>query len=110
MKVAVSTLQVPSMYADHHVTSVRKALSSLPGVQDVQASAAFREVTVKHTAEVTKKTLVDALDKAGYQVGAEGPGEQEPSRQGDPAWYACGPRHIKTDSVDLEMSGDFRKY
>jgi copper chaperone CopZ len=110
MKVAVSTLQVPSMYADHHVTTVRKALSSLSGVQDVQASAAFREVTVKHSAEVTKKALVEALDKAGYQVGAEGQADQEPSRLGDPAWYACAPRRIKTDRVDLEMSGDFRKY
>jgi len=108
--VAVSILQVPSMYADHHVTTVRKALSSLSGVQDVQASAAFREVTVKHTAEVTKKALVQALDEAGHQVGEESLVEQEPSCLGDPAWYQCAPRCIKTDKVDLEMSGDFRKY
>jgi copper chaperone CopZ len=108
--VAVSTLPVPSMYADHHVTAVRKALADLSGVQDVQASAAFKEVTVKHSKEVTKKSLVEALDKAGYAVVEEKPGEQEPSRLGDPAWYGCGSRSIKTDGADLEMSGDFRMY
>lgn len=108
--MTVSTLQVPSMYADHHVTAVREALSSLSGIQDVRASAALREVTVKHTAEVTKKALVQALDKAGYQVGEETFVEQEPSCLGDPGWYGCAPRCIKTDQVDLEMSGDFRKY
>jgi copper chaperone CopZ len=108
--VAVSTLPVPSMYADHHVTAVRKALADLSGVQDVQASAAFKEVTVKHTKEVTKKSLVQALDKAGYVVGEEKPAEEVPSSLGDPAWYGCGARSIKTDAADLEMSGDFRMY
>jgi copper chaperone CopZ len=53
--VAVSTLPIPSMYADHHVTAVRKALSAVSGVQDVQASAALKEVTIKHTKDVTDK-------------------------------------------------------
>ena len=109
--MAVSTLPVPSMYADHHVTAVRKALSAVSGVQDVQANAAFKEVTVKHTKEVTKKALTQALEKAGYTVGEpEQPSEQEPSCFGDPSWYECAPRCIKTERVDLEMSGDFRKY
>ena len=110
MKVAVLTLQVPSMYADHHVSAVRKALSSVAGVEDVQASAALREITVKHSKQVTKKAVAQALDEAGYQVGKESPVEQEPSCLGDPAWYGCAPRCIKTDQADLEMSGDFRKY
>jgi copper chaperone CopZ len=98
------------MYADHHVTAVRKALSAVSGVQDVQASAAFKEVTVKHTNEVTKKALVEVLDKAGYQVGEEELVDQEPSRFGDPAWYECASRCTKTDGADLAMSGDFRMY
>jgi copper chaperone CopZ len=109
--MATSTLPVPSMYADHHVKKVRDALDALSGVQDVDASAAFREVTVKHSQEVTKKDLTSALENAGYAVGKpEELTEQEPSHLGDPGWYACAPRSIKTERVDLEMSGDFRLY
>jgi copper chaperone CopZ len=108
--VAVSTLPVPSMYADHHVTAVREALGALPGVQEVQASAAFKEVSVKHTEKVTKKSLTEALEKVGYAVIEEEPVDAEPSGLGDPSWYECAPRSVKTDQVDLEMSGDFRKY
>lgn len=108
--MVVSTLPVPSMYADHHVTAVRKALSAVSGVQDIQASGAFKEVTVKHSKEVTKKALVEVLDKAGYQVGEEELVDQEPSCFGDPAWYECASRCTKTDGADLAMSGDFRMY
>jgi copper chaperone CopZ len=98
------------MYADHHVSAVRGALGAMKGVQDIQASAAFKEITIKHTKDVKKKALLDALEKAGYQVGEEEAIEQEPSCFGDPSWYECAPRCIKTDQADLEMSGDFRKY
>ncbi len=108
--MAVSTLPVPSMYADHHVTAVRKLLSDLPGVQDIQASAAFKQVTIKHTKEVSKEALSEALQKAGYLVKEEELIEEEPSHLSDPAWYECASRCIKTDEADLEMSGDFRLY
>jgi len=108
--VAVSTLSVPLMYADHHVTAVRDALGALPGVQDVQASAAFKEVVIKHTKELTKNALTEALEKSGYPVGQAKQVEQEPSSLGDPAWYECASRCIRTDEADLEMSGDFRMY
>jgi len=108
--VAVSTLPVPSMYADHHVTAVRRALEEVAGVQEIQTSAAFKEVTVKHSKEVTKEALAEALGKAGYPVGQEKSPQGEPSCFGDPGWYECAPRCIKTDTVDLEMSGDFRRY
>lgn len=108
--MALSTLPVPSMYADHHVVAVREALSALSGVQDIQASAAFKQVTVKHTNKVTKKALTEALENAGYPAREERPLEEEPSHLGDPSWYECAPRSTKTHEVDLEMSGDFRLY
>jgi len=86
--MASSTLSVPSMYADHHVTKVRDLLGGLDGVQEIQASAALREVTVKHGNEVSKKDLGQALEKAGYAVGRPTEAaEQEPSCFGDPSWY-----------------------
>ena len=108
--MTVSTLSVPSLYADHHVTAVRKALSGLPGVQDIEASAAFKQVTVKHAKEIDKKALEEALAKAGYSAGEEKQAEEEPSRLGDPAWYECASRSTKTHEADLDMSGDFRRY
>lgn len=109
--MATSTLSVASMYADHHVSRVRNILGALDGVQEIQASAALREVTVKHGKEVDKKDLTQALENAGYTVGKPKEiAEQEPSCFGDPSWYECAPRCIKTEDVDLEMSGDFRKY
>ena len=99
--MAVTTLPVPTMYADHHVTAVQKALSAVSGVQDIQASAASKEVAVKHGKGATKKALVDALGKAGYPVGEEERVEEEPSCFGDPSWYECAPRCIKTDPADL---------
>jgi copper chaperone CopZ len=98
------------MYADHHVTAVRRILDGLSGVEEVQASAASREVTVRHTNELSKKALVDALEQRGYSVEEAKQIEQEPSCLGDPAWYGCASRCIKTDEVDLEMTGDFRRY
>lgn len=108
--MTVSTLLVPSMYADHHVSAVRRALEQAAGVQEIEASAAFKEVTVKHSKEVTKQALAEALGKAGYPVGQAESTEEKPSCFGDPGWYECAPRCIKTDTADLEMSGDFRKY
>lgn len=109
--MAISTLRIPSMYADHHVKTVREVLGAVSGVQDIRASSAFREVTVEHSKEVTKKALTQALENAGYSVGEpEHISEQEPSCFGDPSWFECAPRCIKTERVDLEMSGDFRMY
>ncbi len=108
--MTVSTLPLPSMYADHHVTAVRRILEGLSGVEGIQASAATRQVTVEHTSKLSEKALVEALEKAGYSVGEPEKVEQEPSCLGDPAWYECASRCIKTDQADLEMSGDFRRY
>jgi hypothetical protein len=59
---------------------------------------------------VTKEALAEALGKAGYPVGQEKSAQGEPSCFGDPGWYECAPRCTRTERVDLEMSGDFRKY
>lgn len=99
--MAISTLPVPSMYADHHVTAVRKALADLSGVEGIQASAALKQVTVKHSKNVAKKALVETLAKAGYPSREEGSVNEEPSCFGDPSWYECAPRCIKTDPADL---------
>ena len=61
------TLDLPTMYGDHHVLEVRHILLQIPGVQEVYASSAFRAVEITYDpAKVGQDTLVAALDEAGY--------------------------------------------
>ena len=61
------TIDVPAMYADHHVTEVRRILLELPGVRDVIASSAFLAVEVTFDPAKTKEAAIrDVLDMAGY--------------------------------------------
>jgi copper chaperone CopZ len=104
--------EVPSMYADHHVIAVRDSLLSLDGVTDVYASSAWQQVFVSYDPEKTTPQVVEkALQEAGYP-----PGEMPPlpaprgKREKDKAWETLGFRVAKTNQVDIEMSGEFRKY
>ena len=59
--------EVPALYADHHVTAVRKILLELDGVTDVYASSAFQvvEVTYDET-RINDLEIAMNLDDAGY--------------------------------------------
>lgn len=61
------TFETPMLFADHHVTEVRRILLGVPGVQDVYASSAFRivEVTYDET-KVNDLEIAVHLDDAGY--------------------------------------------
>ena len=61
------TFQVPALYADHHVTEVRKILLGLEGVVNVYASSAFQvvEVTYDET-KINDLEIAVKLDDAGY--------------------------------------------
>jgi copper chaperone CopZ len=55
------------MYADHHVTEVRRILFELPGIKEVIASSAFRVVEVSFDASKTKEaTIRETLDASSY--------------------------------------------
>ena len=65
--MASLTLEIPSMYGDHHVVEVRRILLDLEGVSDVYASSGFRVVEVEYNSKkIPKKDLVAALEEAGY--------------------------------------------
>ncbi len=103
---------VPRLYADHHVLSVRELLANLPGVQDVYASSAFKRVAVSFDpTATTAAAIAGALQGAGY-----GPDEPLPlaqplqNKEDGSFWYDLRPRVTETNRLDIEMSGDFRKY
>ncbi len=105
------TLTIPAMYADHHVTRVRNLLSPLAGVENVIASSAFKEVVVEFDEKkTTQDALVKALTAAGYAPGKEAVLERSPFATPDAAWEKLGVRSTETSQIDLQLSGEFRKY
>ena len=107
------TFEVPTLWADHHVLQVRDALVNLAGVEKVYASSAWKQVLVTYNNKKTKKADIEkALGDAGYPVGEGGVPilVQSSNVQRDPQWAGMNLRITETNMVDLEMSGEFRKY
>jgi len=101
-------IDVPSMYADHHVLVVRELLTGLDGVAEVYASSAFKQVMVQYDpAAVQKEAIAGALEKAGYTQ--EMPMDVQ-GRLAEDSWKTGSFRRTQTYQADLTMSGEFRKY
>ncbi len=105
-------MEVPSMYADHHVLRVREALCAVPGVAEVVAGAARRRVLVRFDEGVTSpEVLRETLRAHGYppdqpvSLGAF----TEPHKDGS-VWHTVIQRSTVTERMDREMAGDFRRY
>ena len=104
-------LNVPKMWADHHVLKVREVLTALEGVQDVYSSAAWKKVLVKYDPDkLEESAIVEALAGSGYGIDEGLELEGTRLSAGDPAWEALDVRVTQTDHRDLEMSGEFRRY
>ncbi|GAB4558168.1 MAG: hypothetical protein Kow0047_03090 [Anaerolineae bacterium] len=108
-----AVLDVPKMWADHHVLKVRSVLTALDGVADVYASSAWKQVLVTYDpAKIALETIEQALAEAGYPVGEGGPVILvQPGDKGrDPRWEVLGARTTRTHPADVEMAGEFRRY
>jgi copper chaperone CopZ len=104
-------LTLPTMWADHHVINVKRILSPIAGVENVYASSAFKQVLIEFDpAKTSQAALVKALTDAGYAPGEEEVVAESPYAQPDPAWDRLAQRITMTNPVDLQMSGEFRKY
>jgi copper chaperone CopZ len=104
-------LCIPALWADHHVTNVKRLLSPISGVEDVLASSAFKEVMIEFDPSKTSRaTLEKALTDAGYAPGEEQFVAVSPYATADPSWETQAQRITTTNMVDLQLSGEFRKY
>jgi copper chaperone CopZ len=105
-------LNVPRMWADHHILAVRDALSQVAGVTDVVASSMYRDVVIRYDATVTNPdALASALAQAGYGPGSTLELPTHLSQTDDASdWFQFQERVTVTDRRDLEASGDHRKY
>ena len=111
--MAKVVLEVPTLWADHHVLKVRDVLTNLEGVDGVYASSGWKQVLVNYDAAKTNPAVIEkALAEAGYPVG-EGalPVLAQPGKaHRDPQWAVLGLRMTETNQADLDMSGEFRRY
>lgn len=106
-------LEMPAVWADHHVLAVRDVLLRVGGVETVYASSAWKQVLVEFdAAQVGRADIEQCLAEAGYPVGEGGPPVLPHSGavRRDPQWEVLGFRDTETNQVDLEMSGEFRRY
>jgi copper chaperone CopZ len=80
-------IDVPMMYADHHVVEVRRILLEDSGVSTVNASSAFHVVEVSFDPEKTsEEALQTKLEEAGYTGDLQVPlesGQPAIGRDGD---------------------------
>ncbi len=106
-------LEIPGMWADHHVMQVRSLLTAVVGVQGVYASSAWQQALIVYDSGLTNRGAIEAaLAQAGYPVdtvqAAEMVAAGEHGR--DPRWEVLGARVTRTNRADVEMSGEFRRY
>ena len=61
------SLDLPTMYGDHHVTEVRRLLLEMAGVQDVYASSGFRIAESQYDeTTIDPEAIREKLEEAGY--------------------------------------------
>ncbi|MCV7055640.1 heavy-metal-associated domain-containing protein [Mycolicibacterium gilvum] len=64
--MAVTMFKVQGMTCGHCVSTVKAAVSSVPGAQDVEVDLAMGTVTVSGTA--SEQAVAQAISTAGYDV------------------------------------------
>jgi copper chaperone CopZ len=98
--MASVAIDVPLMYADHHVVAVRRILLEVPGVDAVNASSAFHVVKVAYDADKTSEDAIKKLlDENGYL------GElQTPLESGKPAVSSNGDAYFRHTAA-YEVAG-----
>jgi copper chaperone CopZ len=98
--MASVAIDVPLMYADHHVVAVRRILLGVPGVDAVNASSAFHVVKIEYDPDKTSEdALKKRLDEHGYLGDL-----QVPSESGKPAVGSNGDAYFR-HSAAYETAG-----
>ncbi|MGC8602851.1 MAG: heavy-metal-associated domain-containing protein [Desulfomonilaceae bacterium] len=64
-----SVIKVKGMSCQHCVMAVKKALSSMDGVQEVNVNLESSEATLKHDNPLDMNEARQRIEKAGYEVG-----------------------------------------
>jgi copper chaperone CopZ len=105
-------LELPTMFADHHVLKVRDALDGLKGIEEIYASSAWKKIMISYKKNSIKPDEIEAaLEKAGYPTGkGETPVLVEASKiKRDPKWEKLNSRATQSNQIDLAISAQSRR-
>ncbi len=95
-------IDVPLMYADHHVVEVRRILVESPGVNAVDASSAFQVVKIEYDPDKTSEdALKQILDENGYLGDL-----QVPLESGKPAVGSDGDAYFRHSAAHEAAGSD----
>jgi copper chaperone CopZ len=105
-------LEIPSMYADHHVLAVRAVLTNFEGIEELVASSLQKQIMISYDpAKIKPADIEKGLQAAGYETGEERelplPSE---AKEDEFPWFKSIWGVPQTNILEREMSGDFRKY
>ncbi|MFN2147643.1 MAG: heavy-metal-associated domain-containing protein [Anaerolineales bacterium] len=98
-------LNMPAMYGDHHVLKVRAALEDLEGIEEIYASAAWKQLMVSYDPKQVKPAEIEkVLTEAGYPPNAGEPPMlvHLTNIKRDPQWELLGVRVTETNPADLK--------
>ena len=63
-----TTFTAPDISCGGCASSIKRVLSTVPGVSQVEVDVAAKTVTVSHEDTVPRNTIVERLEKAGFPV------------------------------------------
>jgi hypothetical protein len=98
-------LDVPTLYADHHVLKVREALVELEGIEELYVSSSWKQLMLSYDPKKIKPEKIEkTLTELGYPPGeGETPILVESSAiKRDPQWEDSGSRVTETNQADLK--------
>jgi copper chaperone CopZ len=97
------SIEMPSLYGDHHVTEVRRLLLEMPGVKEVYASSCFHVVDVGFDQNlVDEQNIRQTLEEAGYFNELSMPNESDEAayqKVGQPAFFRHSAVYENTRTV-----------
>ena len=64
----VTTVTAPEIVCGGCASSIKKALGNVEGVSEVDVDVATKRGTVNHNESVSRREIVQALDRAGYSA------------------------------------------
>lgn len=64
----ITSVTAPEIVCGGCAVSIKKALENVAGVSEVEVDITSKKVTVNHNENVSRETIANALDRAGFSI------------------------------------------